>query len=81
MLRICATLIFVGQKLSEFYCKLDGKHAIKFLLHQLEYNVLKGKDRELNGESNGRFGFSIYRAHKFVLRIRAILIFGLPETK
>ena len=68
-LPIGAAIIFVRSKIKwhsivSWICF----SAINLILKKIYYRHLLWKESEFHGESTGVFGFSIYRAHKFLWR-------------
>ena len=82
MLTIGAVIIFVRSK-TKWHSIVSWRcfSVINLFLKRIYYRHLLWKESEFHGESTGVFGFSIYRAHKSVLTIGAVIIFVRSKTK
>ena len=82
MLTIGAVIIFVRSK-TKWHSIVSWRcfSVINLFLKKIYYRHLLWKESEFHGEWTGVFGFSIYRAHKSVLTIGAVIIFVRSKTK
>ena len=82
MLTIGAVIIFVRSK-TRWHSIVSWRcfSVINLFLKKIYYRHLQCKESEFYSKSTGVFGFSIYRAHKSVLTIGAVIIFVRSKTK
>ena len=82
MLTIGAVIIFVRSK-TKWHSIVSWRcfSVINLFLKKIYYRHLLWKESEFHGEWTDVFGFSIYRAHKSVLTIGAVIIFVRSKTK